>query len=237
MRKILEEDVVIKIHRTIEIEEIEGTDFVFYKDTREKNENDKKSIAMCKSITSMENITSVKGLEGISNVIVAPKMYENKAVVAAISKENFQHVLNGEKHIADVIESTDGKDYPVPENYMLVLWNFGSHKIADLNYNFISTPINFGYIDGSIDNERYDLEKLLEKLKRDKNVVDRDNLKISAIPYYNAEDGRDKSIEFKYLLPNDIYDKVENMGMDSFMRNQYVLKEIIGADECRISED
>lgn len=235
MKKILENDVIIKTHRIIEIEEIEGTDFVFYKDTRDIDKDGEKSVEVYKGITSIENINSVNGLKSISNIVVAPKMYESEAIVAAISKENLQCVLNGEKHIADVVENVNGKDYPFPENYILVLWNVGSYKIADLHYNFISIPINFGYIDGSVDNERYDLEKLLEKLKKDKNVCDRDNLKISYIPYYNAEDGRNKSIEFKYLLPNDVYEKVANM--NSFMRNQYILEEIIGADDCRISKD
>ena len=44
------------------------------------------------------------------------------------------------KHIADVVENVNWKDYPFPENYILVLWNV---KIADLHYNFISIPINF----------------------------------------------------------------------------------------------
>lgn len=237
MKKIFEDNVIIKTHRTIEIEEIEGTDFAFYTDTRNIDKNGEKSIVMCRNITSIENIKAVKGLQDISNQVVASNMYQGKTIVAAMSKDNFKAVLDGDKHITEVIEYLDGKDYPIPDDYMFVLWNVGSHRIADLHYKFISIPISIGYIDGSVDNERYNLDKLLEKLKQDENVCDRENLKISDIPYYNAEEGRDKSIEFKYLLPDDVYEKIENMGMDSFMRTQYILKEIIGADECRIYED
>lgn len=237
MKKIFEKDIVIKTHRIIEIKEIEGTDFSFYRDVRDIDKNDEKSAEVYKGITSMENINSVNGLKRISNTVVTPKMYQGEAIVAIITQDNFDCVLNGSKHITEVIEYPYDKDYYIPDNYILVLWNVGSHRIADLHYNFISIPISIGYIDGSVDNGSYDLEKLLEKLKQDENVCDRENLKITDIPYYNAEEGRDKSIEFKYLLPNDVYEKIENMGMDSFMRIQYILKEIIGADECKISED
>lgn len=235
MKKILENDVVIKTHRTIEMEEIEGTDFAYYKDIREIDKNGEKSVETYSGVTSIENIKSVNGLKNISNTVVAPKMYEQEAIVALVSKENFKCVLNGEKHIVDVIENINKKNFPISEDYMIVLWNVGSYKIADLHYNFISIPISLGYIDGSVDNEQYDLDSLLEKLKKDKNVIKKENLKISNIPYYNADAERNKSIEFKYLLPDDIYEKIANM--DSFMKNQFVLKEIIGADEYKLLKD
>jgi len=180
----------------------------------------------------VKNIKAVNGLERISDIVLADKMYDKKAVVAVIHRDDFACVLNGNKHITEVIRNPYEEDCQPLDNYMIVLWNAASHKIADLHYNFISIPISFGYINGNIDNEKYDLDKLLEKLKKDKNVVNRENLKISNIPYYNAESGKDKTIEFKYLLPDDAYEKVA--AMDSFTRGQYILKEIIGADECRV---
>ena len=39
------------------------------------------------------------------------------------------------------------------------------------------------------------------------------------------------SIEFNYLLPNDIYENI--IGMSYFKSREYVLKRIIGADECK----
>lgn len=234
MKKILENDVVIKTHRTIEMEEIEGTDFAYYKDVREIDKNGEKFVEVYNGVTSIENIKSVNGLKNISNTIVAPKMYDQEAIVTTISRENFKCVLNGKKHIYDAIEDIGKKNYAFNENYMIVLWSPLSYKIADLHYNFISIPISFDYTDGCVDNGQYDLEKLLEKLKKDENVVDRENLKISDIPYYNAEDGRDKYIKFKYLLSNDIYEKVENM--DRFIQRRYILKEVIGADDYRKSE-
>ena len=235
MKMIMQTDVVIKTHRMIEIEEIEGTDFAFYTDTRNIDTNGEKRIEVIKNITSMENLISVKGLDKINDVVSAPKMYEGKAVIVAIHKDNFKLVLEGKKHITDVVEKLSAKSYPIPEDYMLALWNWGSYKLADLSYDFISLPIAFGYIDGSVDNETYDLEKLLEKLKNDDNVVDKENLSISSIPYYNAYEGKDKSIEFSYLVPTEIYQKVACM--DSYTSHKYILEELIGAEKCRIDKE
>lgn len=69
-----------------------------------------------------------------------------------------------------------------------------------INYNFIPVPINFSLVDGNIHNGEFDLDKLLKKLKEDECVVNRNNISITDIPYYNAEEGKDKTIEFKYLL-------------------------------------
>lgn len=225
MEKIFEDDIVIKTHRTIEIEKIEGTDFAFYMDTREIDENGKKSVTVYKNVTSIENINAVKGLQNISNQVAAPNMYRGTAIVAAIRKDNFKALLNGNKEIMEVIKYLDDVNYPVSDDYVLVLWSIGSYKIADLHYNFISIPIRMEHVDDNDADERYDLDKLLEKLKQDKNVCDRDKLKISDI-------GQHKSMEFKYLLPNEVYKKVANK--DSFYLNQYILKEIIGADDCKI---
>lgn len=238
MKKTLEIDVVVKTHRIIEIEEIKGTDFVFYTETRNIDNNGEKSIEVVKGVTSVKNIETTTNLNYIKWSVDTPKMTEGRAVVAAIHKNNFDILLQGKKYVSEVIESLNSiyeNNDSISDDYMLVLWDVSSHKIADLNYNFIPIPIFLGYIEGSVDNETYDLEKLLEKLKDDENVVNKENLSITDIPYYNAYEGRDKSIEFAYLLPTDIYQNV--VCMDSYAARRYILEEIIGADEFRIDKE
>ena len=234
MNKVFETTSTVITHRIINTEEIEGTDFVFYIYIREINEDEKSYTKIYKGVTSKENIHAVTGMKDIKDQIKAPKMYNKEAIVAAINKNNYRKVMNGDLHITDAVEDLGCIDY-TEDKYILVLWNWGSYKIADLNYNFISIPINFGYVDGCVDNQRYDLNKLIEKLKNDKHVCYRKELKITNIPYYNCdyENGKTKSIEFKYLLPNDIYNEI--IGMDSFMMRQYILRNIIGAKECEIN--
>lgn len=233
--KILDTEIVVKTHRVIEAQEIPGTDFVYYEDIKEINKNGEEYTEKNTGFTSKENILAVSELNPISWKIKAPKMYDNIATIAAIRKSNFNSVLEGKKHITEVIEPANEISYPVTEDYMLVLWNGASHKIANLNYDFIPIPISFGYIDGSIDNEIYNLDKLLDILKNDEHVVNREDLTISDIPYYNCDEYKTKSIEFLYLLPQDIYEKT--CSMDSFLIHKYILENVISADICKLNKE
>ena len=231
MKKLIETETVVKTKRRIDIEKIEGTDFVCYVDTREVNTDGTVETKEYKGITSLENLKSVKGLEKIEDKVSVPKMYEGYACVAAINKQNFKDVLIGKKHISEVIEDVSTLSFPISNDLLLVLWNWGSYKIADLNYDFIPIPIHLNYINGGVDNEKYDLDKLLKKLKEDKHVINRENLKITNIPYYNAEEERNQTIDFLYLFDKEDYQKVAKMS--SLSLEYYVLDEIIQADDCR----
>lgn len=226
MKKLVESKSVVEINRRIEIEEINGTDFAYYVDTKEIETNGVFEKKIQKGVTSMENLKAVKEMEKINDIVVAPKMYEKDAIIVAIAKKDFQQVLNGEKHITDIIENTQINDlsFPILNDYMLVLWNWKSYKIADLFYNFIPLPIHLNYMNGTVDNERYDLEKLLKKLKEDEHVINRENLKITNIPYYNAEEDRNQTIDFLYLLDKEDYQKTATM--DNLFSTYYILDKI-----------
>lgn len=226
MKKLVESKSVVEINRRIEIEEINGTDFAYYVDTKEIKTNGVFEKKIQKGVTSMENLKAVKEMEKINDIVVAPKMYEKDAIIVAIAKKDFQQVLNGEKHITDIIENTQINDlsFPISNDYMLVLWNWKSYKIADLFYNFIPLPIHLNYMNGTVDNERYDLEKLLKKLKEDEHVINRENLKITNIPYYNAEEDINQTIDFLYLLDKEDYQKTATM--DNLFSTYYILDKI-----------
>lgn len=235
MNKVFEYDCEVITHRTINTEEIEGTDFVFYEDVREVFDGGNFLEEVYKGVTSKENINSVIAMMNIENTVKSPRMYEKKAVVAAINKDNYQKVMNGDMYIEDAIEHLKNIDYS-EDKYILVLWNWLSNKIADLKYNFISIPIHFGYLNGFVDNSKYDLNHLLEKLKNDERVCHRENLKITDIPYYNRDykEGRTKQIKFSYLLTDKEYDDIVNIN-STFKLPQYILNNIIGAKECEKS--
>lgn len=236
MTKVFETEVTIKTKRKIETEEIANTDFVYYRDYKSviSTENPGREIRVNIGITSKANLLTVKGLEPIQDVVSAPKMFESKAQVVAIRNENYAALINGKKHLSYVVEQLDesnvyGRD---TKNYKLVLYNWECYRIADLQHNLISIPITMSYIDGQISNREYDLEKLLEKLKKDPNVLDRENLHISNIPYYNCEEDKTQTINFQYLLPTEIYEKVMTTCKNKFQQFQYILSNVIGANEC-----
>lgn len=228
MKTVYEFDSTVTTHRKLCVSRIENTDFAFYEDKRNICKNGIESHEIYKGITSIENIKKVRGLNPIDLHVHAPRMYKKTAVVAVIKKDILKKVRSGMIHISDAIEYLNDVDYSDDE-YIPVLWNPASYKIADLKYNFISIPIHFSYIDGCVDNGHYDLEQLVQKLKNDKNVCDPINLKISDIPYYNCDGDSTKFIDFKYLLPDEIYNDI--IYMDGFNLRKYILNDIIGAKE------
>lgn len=236
METIYEFDSTVITHRKICISRIENTDFAFYEDKRtlfiplSSNicKNGIESHEIYKGITSIENIKKVRDLNPIDLHVHAPKMYKKTAVVAVIKKDILKKVRSGMIHICDAIEYPNDVDYS-DDVYIPVLWNYATYKITDLRYNFISIPIHFSYIDGCVDNGHYDLDQLLQKLKADKNVCDPINLKISDIPYYNCDGDTTQFIDFKYLLPDEIYNDI--IHMDNFSLRKHILNDIIGAKE------
>lgn len=111
-----------------------------------------------------------------------------------------------------------------PKN--LVEIDNGSHLIFDINGNILPTAIYCDYIKSRIDESSYDLEKLAEHLLARKDILiiedtriydDEDIFKYKAksvedaiysIPYYNAEEGRTKSINFLWQPNKKDFQKV-----------------------------
>lgn len=230
MKETFTFDSTIITHRVVNTKEIEGTDFVFYEDCRVINEDGISRTEVYKGITSLENIKNITGIKAVETKVKAPKMYKGTAIVAAIEKSDYEKLRAGDLHITDAVKQV--KDInDLDDTYILVLYNVGSQRIADLNYKFISIPIHFGYIGTEVDNSQYNLIKLLEKLKNDKHVCHRDQLKISNIPYYNRIEGREKCIEFDYLLPDDVYN---TLASEEIINGRvYILDNIIGAKEFK----
>ena len=237
MNKIKQINVIKTYSRTIEMEKIENTPYSYYKDTTiEKTSIDEQKASHIAHVTYGaaldEKILKVKNLEPINNTVPAPKMYKGKATIEVITKSDLEKVQHGEVHISDIIYQRKHKVKPIKDDEMLVLWNSGDEKIAYLSGDYIPIPIRIGYIEGNLDNGAYDLDKVLELLKNDKHVLNRENLKIIPIPYYNCYDGQNKSIECKYLPDHDDYQTI--MSLDYSDRKYYVLDELIGAKAFKI---
>ena len=233
MKEIFTFDSTTITHRTVNTKEIEGTDFVFYEDCREINEDGVNRTEVYKGITSLENIKNITGMKDIKKKVKAPNMYKGKANVGAIEKAAFEKLKAGDLELPEVVKDIDYMDYS-EETHVLVLYSFDGTQICDLNHRFISIPIHFGYIGTEVDNYTYDLVRLLERLKNDEHVCHKDQLEISSIPYYNRFEGKEKCIEFDYLLPDDVYNTLALEG--KINEKVYILDNIIGAKEFKKPE-
>lgn len=235
MEKYKEFSSVVKTTRTIEIEEIEGTNLVYYRDCShsEREDGSEKVTRASYGVTLKDNLEKVQGMRPITEKVSAPRMHEGYAYVRFISDEDFALMKQGELPFYDAVTDVPKPGPDVPAG-RLVLWNESSYELADLDQKFISVPIAFDYSKGSITNVDYDLAELLKKLKEDQYVLGRENLSIDYIPFHAREEdeGMTKQIRFSYLLPDEEYDKLKNKGLDTYQRRQYILDHYIGAKEC-----
>ena len=96
------------------------------------------------------------------------------------------------------------------KNPMLLIGFYSSgHKLYDFNKKPISVPLHLSYIDWNIDNEHYILSKLLGHIKElavEGKIKTSEDLEIESIPDYNSSEIRNRTIEFKMLLRQDIFD-------------------------------
>lgn len=239
MNKVKQINVVKTYSRTIEMEKIENTPYSYYVDTKIETVTDKTAGTektynhVIHGAALDEEILKAKGLISINDIVPASKIYEGKAKIKVITKSDLEKVQHGEVHITDIIYSRNYEVKPIKDDEMLVLWNSGDEKIAYLSGDYIPIPIRIGYMEGNLDNGAYDLDKVLELLKNDKHVLNRENLEITHIPYYNCFGEQNKSIECKYLPDHDDYQTVMAL-KNCLNRPYYVLNELIGAKAFKI---
>lgn len=242
MQKVKQINIVKEYTRKIEKEKILDTLYSYYKDTKTEKiinkDTGKENVSahITYGATLDKYIDDIIDLSPIKTVVPATKMYEGCATIEIIKKSDLEKIQRGEVHVTDILYKSKHQIKPIKDDEILILWNSGSHKIADLHGNFIPIPINIGYINGSLDNKTYDLGKVLKLLKNDEHVLNRESLEITHIPYYNCFDGRNHSIEFKYLPSYEDYQKLMDINC-SLDIPYYIIDELIGAKIYKKEDD
>jgi hypothetical protein len=93
-------------------------------------------------------------------------------------------------------EILDGEYTVSPEN---LVWVYSAGSILfDINGDPIPFPFPYDYIGSPFSNEYCDLKGLLKHLKSHPWVLNKENLVISSVPYYNNEEGWRKYIEERH---------------------------------------
>lgn len=83
-----------------------------------------------------------------------------------------------------------------------IIYQCGSnHMVYDHTGKPIAMPYAFDYIDSPFTNDVIDLEKALKHLKKHKWVLNKEDLRIADVPYYNNESGTKKWITGSDELP------------------------------------
>lgn len=193
-------------------------------------------------ITSEENVKAVKGLESISRNVCMPGLYRDMASVFMLSKTNYDLLLKGKLHVADngTFEDYDVSKYN-EDDYILVMFNWGSHELVDLDGNYIpvAVRVSYDYSNGRMTNKKYDLKKVIEALKGNNNIMvynekrykdgygEPRELSITSIPYYNASEEEYEQLEFFFVPTKEILNEAMRI-KDSYRRVPYMLEKMFG---------
>lgn len=110
------------------------------------------------------------------------------------------------------------------ENYDLFKLNYSFHYIYDLEENLIPLFISLNKPMYLLNNKDYNLEKIQDLLKNDERIIstfkesayqkelsNKNNVIITNIPYYNAENDKDKYIDIGFAPTNEDWNMILNL--------------------------
>ena len=103
--------------------------------------------------------------------------------------------------------------------------SFSDYNIYDISGKKLPKAILFNYSEGFINNEKYNLDKFLNLLKKRNDII---FLKdgIIDIPYYNADEKCNKCLEFIWCPSNEDFEKIAELS--SYQMRMAVCENIFG---------
>lgn len=202
------------VERNLSIVKYINDKYVLFKDENKITVNDgNPKVTSLYGVTTIDQLMSVSGDDVVSqHIIISNDSKKEPYFVRLIPTEDLEKLKNGVIHFGNYnfpysvgeISSTD---------MVYVLVRTYDFTLRDMNEKLISLPITFDYTDGYLDNEHYDLDKVLEIIKANPshfvtvNGDDASLIKIENIPYYNADENKTKFINCKYLPTDEEYNE------------------------------
>ena len=197
--------------------------YVLFKDENKITlDNGKPNVSSVYGVTTIDQLMSVRGDNAVPQRIIIPDDSKKEPYfVVLIPTEDLEKLKNGVLHFSNYnfpysVDEISGTDM------VYVLVRTYDFTLRDMDEKLIPLPINLNYIDGCLDNEHYDLDKVLEIIKanpsRFVNVDggDASLIKIENFPYYNAGENKTKFIDCKYLPTDEEYNEFVYRGRDGY---------------------
>jgi hypothetical protein len=182
-----------------------------------------------KLISDKQGLANYEDLQ----VYVATGKWENELKVhlveVAALRDNFNKP-NDRMYVRD-LAITNVYDCGVvideKKKHTIIGYNNDYFKLNSLTGDYFTTGIHFDYSCYFIDDHYYDLEKLLKKLKKRKDIIFVNGPVITDIPSYEM-DGNTKTVDFWWMPNEEDYNKA--FGKDSNLQIYNIPKEIFGVD-------
>lgn len=234
MNKTITQTKITTVQMTTK--EIPGTDFSKWYMDKIIEADGKTSQSKHCGISRTKDLEQWNSVETPGWNIKVENAYRGQAVPAAISKVKYEKMRNAELHVSEIVEGVTCDNID-SDDYLLFLWNVGSHQLLDFNEEFVEYPIQIDYMD-FVSNATYDLDEMMEKLKESPYVINADKLTIERIPYYNSSEGNTHHIPFNVLLTREDFQKFQEIRKrDLFRAKKFIVKDILGFVEKECVED
>ena len=174
---------------------------------------------------------------------VIPKLYRKDGNIQdflnLVSKELLSKFASGEIDFLKLYKVSSMYDLEAitsKENFMdeyaIVLMRNYSHDILDLDGVPYPHAIKLDYIEGSLSDEYYDLDRLFTYLSSDTNRFSEVSRK--PIPYYNRSESQTEQIEVTFIPTKEEYAKIFAAG-DYFEKRKMTVA-ISGIDKFKVSD-
>ena len=165
-----------------------------------------------------------EGMMHTKNITKTPKSPTSKLNLLLVSQDYMDYIKTRGYGWANVPKNVDtlhtNKPYTdLGEYYNIVVKpDYSSHMLFDPEGVPYPAAIHFNYIDAQMDNEHYDLESAATWLNTRTDIITvnklgeniQSELRVSDIPYYNAEPSRDKYLNFIWSATREDYISVWN---------------------------
>lgn len=213
MEQILTSKKIVERNLSI-VKRINYKYVLFKDDTKITVDDENPSESSVYGVTTIDQLKAVRGQNTVPHLIDIPNDPKGKPYfVASIPTEDLEKLKNGVIRLANYNFPYSVEKNVAGDDMVYVLFCTYDFTLRDMNENLIPLPINLNYIEGYLDNEHYDLDKVLEIIKANPSrFVDVDGgdaslIKIDNIPYYNADENKTKFIDCKYLPTDEEYNE------------------------------
>ena len=211
MKQILTSKTIVE--RNLSIVKHINDKYVLFKDENKTTvDNGKPNVSSVYGVTTIDKLMSVIGDKTVPHLIDIPN--DSKKIpysVTLIPSEDLEKLKNGAVHFANYKFPYTFDEIGDDADMVYVLVRTYDFTLRDMDEKLITLPITLNYLDGCLDNEHYNLDKVLEIIKANPSRFvtsdggDASLIEIQNIPYYNADKDRTKFINCKYLPTAEEY--------------------------------
>lgn len=174
------------------------------------------------------------GVGGLSQIKAVEKQYLD------IRNFKFQDVVDGKLDMS---------------KYQPIFFDGRTNMMYDIKGNWITMGLIYNYMNGQMDNTKYDLQKVLNHLEKhpqvrfphmqwgDRLELDKDAKKpeISSIPYYNCSDGRGSQLVFVFMPTVEQMKTLQTQYKETYLtfdgiRRVLASEDMLGIEQFRLPD-